>query len=232
MLNCRPMGVQLLRFVVFWALNMLLLWVASSLFATPCGSTRCMRSILSGLLFGIAHAVLKPILVILTLPITVLTLGLFLLVINALLLLLVAWLVPGFHVAGFWPAAGVGLFISVFSFALSLLFQRGRTAPMSAAGPPGLVRRVLLPFAFAYVLSYLYRTVNAVIAPDLVAAVRAVASAAGPAHQRVLSDLRGIPASARACCSTASARAAPTRPCWWSRPAAPCCSPRPAACLP
>ena len=40
---------------------------------------------------------------------------------------------------------------------------------MSAAGLPGLVRRVLLPFAFAYVLSYLYRTVNAVIAPDLVA---------------------------------------------------------------
>jgi predicted MFS family arabinose efflux permease len=40
---------------------------------------------------------------------------------------------------------------------------------MSVAGPPGLVRRVLLPFAFAYVLSYLYRTVNAVIAPDLVA---------------------------------------------------------------
>ncbi len=40
---------------------------------------------------------------------------------------------------------------------------------MSAAGPPGLVPRVLLPFAFAYVLSYLYRTVNAVIAPDLVA---------------------------------------------------------------
>lgn len=40
---------------------------------------------------------------------------------------------------------------------------------MSGAGLPGLVRRVLLPFAFAYVLSYLYRSVNAVIAPDLVA---------------------------------------------------------------
>jgi MFS family permease len=39
---------------------------------------------------------------------------------------------------------------------------------MSATGTPGLVRQVLLPFAFAYVLSYLYRTVNAVVAPDLV----------------------------------------------------------------
>ena len=55
-----------------------------------------------------------------------LTLGLFLIVINALILLLVAWLVPGFHVAGFWPAAGVGLFISVFSLLLNLVFHRNR----------------------------------------------------------------------------------------------------------
>jgi putative membrane protein len=72
--------------------------------------------------------VLKPILVILTLPVTVLTLGLFLLVINALILMLVAWVVPGFHVAGFWPAVGVGLFISVFSFLLSLVLGPNRPA--------------------------------------------------------------------------------------------------------
>jgi putative membrane protein len=72
--------------------------------------------------------VLKPILILLTLPVTVLTLGLFLIVINALILLLVAWLVPGFHVAGFWPAVGVGLFISVFSFLLSLVFRDSRRA--------------------------------------------------------------------------------------------------------
>ncbi len=82
--------------------------------------------ILSALLFGVAHVVLKPILMLLTLPVTVLTLGLFLIVINALILLLVAWLVPGFHVAGFWQAVGVGLFISVFSFLLSLVFHRNR----------------------------------------------------------------------------------------------------------
>jgi putative membrane protein len=80
----------------------------------------------SGLLFGMANALLKPLLVLLTLPITVLTLGLFLLVINACILLLVAWLVPGFHLAGFWPAVGVGLFISVLSFVLNLLMASGR----------------------------------------------------------------------------------------------------------
>ncbi len=126
MLNCPAMGVQLLRFVVFWALNVLLLWVASSLFGNAVRFDSVPALILSGLLFGIAHAILKPILIVLTLPITVLTLGLFLIVINALLLLLVSWLVPGFHVAGFWPAAGVALFISVFSIALSLLFHRRR----------------------------------------------------------------------------------------------------------
>ncbi len=77
---------------------------------------------IAGLLFGIAHAVIKPILVILTLPVTVLTLGLFLLVINALILLLVAFIVPGFTVAGFWPAVGVALFISVLSLVLNMLF--------------------------------------------------------------------------------------------------------------
>jgi putative membrane protein len=64
------------------------------------------------------------VLVVLTLPVTVLTLGLFLLVINALILLLVAWVVPGFHVAGFWQAVLVALFISVFSFILNLLLAK------------------------------------------------------------------------------------------------------------
>jgi putative membrane protein len=77
----------------------------------------------AGLLFGIVNATLKPILVILTAPITVLTLGLFLLVINALMLLLTVWLVPGFHLyGGFWRAVLIALFISVFSFLINLLF--------------------------------------------------------------------------------------------------------------
>jgi len=124
MLNSSPiMGNDLLRFLVFWGLNVLVLWVASELFSSiQFSSTSTM--LISGLLFGVAHAVLKPILIVLTLPVTVLTLGLFLLVINALILLLVAWVVPGFHVAGFWQAALVALFISVFSFVLNLLLSR------------------------------------------------------------------------------------------------------------
>jgi putative membrane protein len=59
---------------------------------------------LAALLLGVVNAVVKPILVLMTLPITLLTLGLFLLVVNAAMLGLVAWLLPGFAIAGFIPA--------------------------------------------------------------------------------------------------------------------------------
>lgn len=62
---------------------------------------------------GLVNAVIKPILVILTLPINILTLGLFTLVINALLILLVAKIVPGFTVAGFWWAVAFSIVLSL-----------------------------------------------------------------------------------------------------------------------
>jgi putative membrane protein len=67
------------------------------------------KALLAGLALGIINALLKPLLLILTLPITVLTLGLFLLVVNALLLRLAAAVVPGFGVSGV-PAAFWGRF--------------------------------------------------------------------------------------------------------------------------
>ena len=112
-----------LRFLLFWALNALLLWVASEVFSSVrFDSTSAL--LVAGLLFGLAHAFLKPVLVLLTLPVTIVTLGLFLLVVNALILLLVAWLVPGFHVAGFGQAVLVALFISILSFILNLVGLR------------------------------------------------------------------------------------------------------------
>ena len=65
------------------------------------------------MLLGIVNAVVRPLLVILTLPITVLTLGLFLLVINAATLGLVAWMLDNFTIAGFWPALLGAIVVSV-----------------------------------------------------------------------------------------------------------------------
>jgi putative membrane protein len=71
--------------------------------------------LLAGLLLGVANAVVRPIAIILTLPMTLLTLGLFLLVINAGMVALVAWLLPGMHVAGFWPALWTSMIVSLVS---------------------------------------------------------------------------------------------------------------------
>lgn len=67
----------------------------------------------AALLLGIINAVVRPVAIILTLPLTILTLGLFLLVINAAMLSLVAWMLEGLTVAGFWPAFFGAIVISI-----------------------------------------------------------------------------------------------------------------------
>ena len=73
---------------------------------------------IAALLLGFANAIVKPLLIVLTLPLTLLTFGLFLLVINALMILGVAWLVKGFKVSSFWTAFFASIFISVLSVAI------------------------------------------------------------------------------------------------------------------
>jgi putative membrane protein len=76
-------------------------------------------ALVAAFLLGIVNAVLRPILIFFTLPITVLTFGLFLLVINGLMLLLVSSIVRGFHVNGFWGAVLGSILISFVSWILS-----------------------------------------------------------------------------------------------------------------
>lgn len=85
------------------------------------------------LLLSFCNAILKPLLLLFTLPFIVLTLGFGVLVINALLFLFVGRLVDGFHVAGFWPALWGALVVSVTNLLVSS-FLRGRGA--AVARPP------------------------------------------------------------------------------------------------
>jgi putative membrane protein len=78
-------------------------------------------ALIAALLLGLVNTLIRPLLVLLTLPVTVVTLGLFILVINAFLFWLVAQLVEGFHVAGFWSAFLAAILYSVISWALSTL---------------------------------------------------------------------------------------------------------------
>lgn len=78
----------------------------------------------AALVIGFANALVRPILVILTLPINILTLGLFTLVINALLFWLASTVVKGFAVSGFWPAFWGALATSVISSILNGIFNK------------------------------------------------------------------------------------------------------------
>ena len=72
-------------------------------------------ALIAALVLGLVNAVIRPLLVILTLPVTILTLGLFIFVINALLFWFVAEVVGGFHVAGFWAALLGSIIYSVIT---------------------------------------------------------------------------------------------------------------------
>jgi putative membrane protein len=71
--------------------------------------------VLAGLLLGMVNSIVRPIAIVLTLPMTLMTLGLFLLVINAGMVALVAWMLPGMHVAGFWSAFWAAVVVSLVS---------------------------------------------------------------------------------------------------------------------
>ena len=75
---------------------------------------------------GVINIILKPILIILTLPINILTLGLFTFVINASLILLASSVIKGFEVSGFWVAVLFSIVLSIVSYLLNSLFSAGK----------------------------------------------------------------------------------------------------------
>lgn len=108
---------NLTPFLLHWVITALALWVASQIFqGIKFADTASL--VVSALLLGFANAIVKPLLIILTLPLTLLTFGLFLLVINALMILLVSSLVKGFTVSSFWTAFFASIFIAVLSFVI------------------------------------------------------------------------------------------------------------------
>lgn len=120
-------------FLLHWGITAVSLWVASHIFSgirfTSTGAL-----IVAALLLGLANALVKPLLIVLTLPLTFLTFGLFLLVINALMLLLVSALVRGFTVTSFWTAFFASIFIAVLSFIIGA-FVAGGTADYTIQMP-------------------------------------------------------------------------------------------------
>jgi putative membrane protein len=115
-------------FLLHWGITALSLWAASHIFAgikfanTP-------SLVVSALLLGFANAIVRPILVLLTFPLTLLSFGLFLLVINALMIMLVSRLVKGFTVSSFWTAFFSSIFIALLSMFIGGFVHGAGPAP-------------------------------------------------------------------------------------------------------
>lgn len=109
----------MIRLLIRLLINMVAILAIAYLFPSLVWVDSLWSALGAAFLLGIVNAIIRPVFILLTLPLTLITLGLFLLVINGLMLWLVAALVGGFHVAGFWGAFFGAILISIVSWILS-----------------------------------------------------------------------------------------------------------------
>ena len=112
-----------MRLLIVWLIN------AAALFALPylmssINVDSFMAALIAALVLGLINTFIRPLLVLLTLPATLLSLGLFIFVINGLLFWFVGSVRPGFHVSGFWSGVGGAILYSIISWALSAILLR------------------------------------------------------------------------------------------------------------
>ncbi|AHM56237.1 hypothetical protein EAL2_c09380 [Peptoclostridium acidaminophilum DSM 3953] len=110
------------KFLARWIVSTLALFLAASLLKSV-EVTGISAALLAAAVLGIVNMFLKPLALILTLPINILTLGLFTFVINGFMLYITSGLVPGFAVTGFWGAVAGAIVISVFNMILNSIFN-------------------------------------------------------------------------------------------------------------
>lgn len=113
-----------MRLVYHWILAAVAIGIASYLL--PGVSVTLIGAFVLAIVLGIIHTFIKPVVTILTLPITILTLGIFSLIVNALFVLLASVIVPGFSVAGFWSALLFAILLSLVNAFFHFIERRSR----------------------------------------------------------------------------------------------------------
>ena len=103
------------RFILAWAINLAALWVADALWDSVTINGWAAFLIGSAVL-GIANAILRPILTVLTLPLIIVTLGVFFFVINIAMVALAEWIAPNFSIDGFWTYVGTVVIVWAVNF--------------------------------------------------------------------------------------------------------------------
>jgi putative membrane protein len=124
----------MVSFFKSWLITTLSVWVAASI--VPGIHSTSSGLLLAALVLGLLNAFVRPVMVVLSLPLVIVTLGLFLLVINALLLWSVGLVLKYFHVDGFAPAFWGSLIISLTSLVLNSLTKSGSSRIEFQAGKP------------------------------------------------------------------------------------------------
>jgi putative membrane protein len=108
-------------FLIRWLVTTVSVWVAASLGVLHFGSDRCLLG--AALVLGIINAIVRPVILLLSLPFIILTLGVGILIVNALMLLVVSGLLPCFHVDSFGDAFLGAIIISLVSWVLSAFIR-------------------------------------------------------------------------------------------------------------
>ena len=108
------------RFLIKFVIGALALWAATKV-VPGVRIVGWETLLIAALLLGLANAIVRPVLIILTLPLTLITLGLFLLVINGAMVGLVAWLLPNMTVGGLWASILASLVIWIVSWAAEMI---------------------------------------------------------------------------------------------------------------
>ena len=116
----------MMRILLVWLLNALAL-IAVAYLMPSISVSSFWTALIAALVLGLVNAVIRPVLILLTLPATVLTLGLFILILNGLLFWLVGTFVEGFVVGGFWAGFFGAILFSIVSWLLSALVLKDRS---------------------------------------------------------------------------------------------------------
>ncbi len=111
------------KFLLRWFVSSLGLWIAAGFLQNSIAFDSVAAIIVSGLILAIINIVIKPILVIFSLPAIVLTLGLFMVIVNGLTVFLASWLYHALHITNFWAAVFAGMVIGLVNYLMTTILE-------------------------------------------------------------------------------------------------------------